>query len=247
MMAWQDATISVLSIVFLISHAIYSAITASLTTAAQLGLFLLRLASWPISAFYNTLLFVFAPVTYTIRFVLAPFFFVFNKLPRLEPLYIYTLFTHTWNLTPTPFSKQFGSAAFVGVTFGLILTLTSSSMFAVLGLYDDGDKKQENNAKDAGGKGGEHRSDHHHHNHYADGDEEAGLHRRNQGSTNPLLSGSEQDKLDALLSSLSYQDSDVGALALGGWRDSPNIKRKRRSAAALRIGTILEEDDDDSF
>lgn len=110
MMAWQDAAISVLSIVFLISHAVYTAITASLAAAAQLGLFLLRLASWPISAFYNTLLFVFAPVIYTIRwvgkkplscvcaltlvsqltddhpirFVLAPFFYVFNRLPRLE-------------------------------------------------------------------------------------------------------------------------------------------------------------------
>lgn len=72
MMAWQDAAISVLSIVFLISHAIYTAITASLAAAGQFGLFLLRLASWPISAFYNTLLFVFAPVIYTLRWVGSP-------------------------------------------------------------------------------------------------------------------------------------------------------------------------------
>lgn len=68
-MAWQDAAISALSIVFLILHAIYAALIASLTAIARLGLSLLRLASWPISAFYNTLLFVFAPVIYTIRWV----------------------------------------------------------------------------------------------------------------------------------------------------------------------------------
>lgn len=68
-MAWQDAAISALSIVFLIFHAIYAALTAALTAAARLGLYLLRLASWPISAFYNSLLFVFAPVIYTIRWV----------------------------------------------------------------------------------------------------------------------------------------------------------------------------------
>lgn len=71
-MAWQDAAISVLSIVFLISHAIYTALTASLAAVASLGLYILRLASWPISAFYNTLLFVFAPVIYTIRWVHNP-------------------------------------------------------------------------------------------------------------------------------------------------------------------------------
>lgn len=72
-MAWQDAAISVLTIVFLIFHAIYAALvaafTAILTAAARLSLYLLRLASWPIAAFYNTLLFVFSPVIYTIRWV----------------------------------------------------------------------------------------------------------------------------------------------------------------------------------
>jgi hypothetical protein len=72
MMAWQDAAISVLSVVFLICHAIYTAIAASLAAIARLGLSLLRLASWPISALYNTLLFVFAPVIYTIRWVDSP-------------------------------------------------------------------------------------------------------------------------------------------------------------------------------
>lgn len=69
MMAWQDAAISALFIVFLVFHAIYTALIASLTAVARLGLYLLRLASWPIPAFYNTLLFVFAPVIYTIRWV----------------------------------------------------------------------------------------------------------------------------------------------------------------------------------
>lgn len=68
-MAWQDAAISALSIVFLISHAIYAAVTATLSAIVQFILYLLHLASWPISAFYNTLLFIFAPVIYTIRWV----------------------------------------------------------------------------------------------------------------------------------------------------------------------------------
>ena len=73
-------------------------------------------------------------------------------------------------------------------------------------------------------------------------EEEAGFHR--QRPTTPLLDSSEQERLDALLSNLSSPDSDLGSLAVQGWRDSPNIKRKRRSAAASRIGTILEEEDD---
>lgn len=68
-MAWQDAAISALSIVFLISHAIYTAVSATLSATVQLGLYLLRLASWPISAFYNVLLFALAPVIYTVRWV----------------------------------------------------------------------------------------------------------------------------------------------------------------------------------
>lgn len=68
-MAWQDAAISALSIVFLISHAVYAALAAALAATAGFGLYLLRLASWPISAFCNALLFAFAPVIYTIRWV----------------------------------------------------------------------------------------------------------------------------------------------------------------------------------
>lgn len=137
---------------------------------------------------------------------------------------------------PTP-PKQFGSAAFVGVTFGLILMLTSSSMFAILGLYDSPDEEKARGRSSHGNNrlppspyigGGD--------------EEEAGFHR--QRPTTPLLDSSEQEKLDALLSNLSSPDSDLGGLAVQGWRDGPNIKRKRRSAAASRIGTILEEEDD---
>lgn len=131
-------------------------------------------------------------------------------------------------------SKQFGSAAFVGVTFGLILMLTSSSMFAVLGLYDSPDEEK--------AKGRSHGNSPFAPSPYVGDEEEAGLHRHRP--TTPLLDSSEQDKLDALLSNLSSPDSDLGGLAMQGWRDGPNIKRKRRSAAASRIGTILEEDDD---
>ena len=142
---------------------------------------------------------------------------------------------HASNSLP---SKQFGSAAFVGVTFGLLLMLTSSSMFAVLGLYDSPDEEKARGGRRPHGTRPFPQSP------YVGDDEEAGLHR--QRPTTPLLDSSEQDKLDALLSTLSSPDSDLGGLAMQGWRDSPNIKRKRRSAAASRIGigTILEEEDD---
>lgn len=124
----------------------------------------------------------------------------------------------------------------MGVTFGLILMLTSSSMFAILGLYDSPDEEKARGRSHGNrlppspyiGVGGD--------------EEEAGFHR--QRPTTPLLDSCEQEKLDALLSNLSSPDSDLGSLAAQGWRDGPNIKRKRRSAAASRIGTILEEEDD---
>lgn len=122
----------------------------------------------------------------------------------------------------------------MGVTFGLILMLTSSSMFTILGLYDSPDEEK------ARGRSHGNRLPP---SPYIGGDEEeAGFHR--QRPNTPLLDSSEQDKLDTLLSNLSSPDSDFGSLAVQGWRDSPNIKRKRRSAAASRIGTILEEEDD---
>lgn len=125
----------------------------------------------------------------------------------------------------------------MGVTFGLILMLTSSSMFAILGLYDNPDEEK--------ARGKSHGSNTLPSSPYVRGggdEEEAGFHR--QRPTTPLLDSSEQERLDALLSNLSSPDSDLGSLAVQGWRDSPNIKRKRRSAAASRIGTILEEEDD---
>lgn len=126
----------------------------------------------------------------------------------------------------------------MGVTFGLILMLTSSSMFAILGLYDNPDEEK--------ARGRSHGSTTLPSSPYVRGgggdEEEAGFHR--QRPTTPLLDSSEQERLDALLSNLSSPDSDLGSLAVQGWRDSPNIKRKRRSAAASRIGTILEEEDD---
>lgn len=120
----------------------------------------------------------------------------------------------------------------MGITFGLILTLTSSSMFAILGLYDSPEVQKASRRS---------------HNRLSpssciDEEEEARLQR--QRPTTPLLDSSEHDKLEALLSNLSSPDSDFGSLAMQGWRDSPNTKRKRRSAAASRIGIILEEEDD---
>lgn len=66
---------------------------------------------------------------------------------------------------------------------------------------------------------------------------------RRSGSP-PALAGIEQQDLEALLARLDPPESDMGSMARTGWRDGPNTKRKRKSAAALRIGTILEEDDD---
>lgn len=58
----------------------------------------------------------------------------------------------------------------------------------------------------------------------------------------------DQKHLDALLAGISSSpESDhlIATLQGTGWRDSANTKRKRRSMnGGLRFGTILEEDDD---
>lgn len=136
----------------------------------------------------------------------------------------------------------------MGIAFGLIFTLTSSGISSVLGLYDSP---------------GHH---HHHHHHQEEEEEEGpyyaakrrpspyfdddeGIPRGDDGrraGSPPRLPDIEQESLEALLARLDSPDSDLGSLAGTAWRDGgpSSTKRKKRSAAALRIGTILEEDDD---
>ena len=129
--------------------------------------------------------------------------------------------------------NQFGSAAFVGITFGLVFTVASSGAVSMLGLHDEGEKKKSSYGtkpsppSHIGGEGSQQ--------------------IRQPADTPPKLSDTEQEKLDALLANLDSTDPDLGTLARQGWRDSPNTKRKRRSAAASQIDTILEEEDDDSL
>lgn len=130
---------------------------------------------------------------------------------------------------------QFGSAAFVGIASGLIFTLTSSSISSILGLYDDspdhGKEKEPYYARRERDPPP-----------YMDDEDPQGEDR--QAGSPPRLADIERENLEALLARLDSPDSDLGSLTRTAWRDGPNTKRKRRSAAALRIGTILEEDDD---
>lgn len=118
----------------------------------------------------------------------------------------------------------------MGVAFGLIFTLTSSGVSSILGLYDKPDHQKEklHAKRDPPPR---------------DDDEDAQGYQRS--SSPPRLPDIEQENLEALLARLDSPDSDLGSLTRTGWRDGPKTnKRQRRSAAALRIGTILEEDDD---
>ncbi|KUI71128.1 hypothetical protein VM1G_06627 [Cytospora mali] len=206
-MDWVGIAVSTLCAVF---HGLRTAIS----TALRLVLAVVHLAIYPISVLWNIIVFFLTPVIHVFRFIFSPLFFLVNNFPRL----------------------QFGSAAFVGVAFGLIFTLTSTSIVSVLGLYDKPDDHREKEKKSPYAKPSPSPSPH-------VGDE--GQEDYRQAGTPPLsLAEIEQESLETLLASLESPDSDLGSLARQGWRDSPNTKRKRRSAAASRITTILEEDDD---
>lgn len=68
--------------------------------------------------------------------------------------------------------------------------------------------------------------------------------------------GSSRRELDAVLAAALTGSLSTGGGG-GGWRDGPNIKRKRRSgplgsgigglSSSSRFHTILEEEDDDSL
>ncbi|KUI58870.1 hypothetical protein VP1G_06102 [Cytospora mali] len=209
-MDWVGIAISTL-------FAIFHGLKTALFTVLRLVLALVHLAIYPISVLWNILVFFLTPVIHVFRFIFSPLFFLVNNFPRLQPIYIY-----------------FGSAAFVGVAFGLIFTLTSTSIVSILGLYDKPDHQEKEKSPYA--KPSPSPSPY-----IGDEDQE---HYRQTGTPPLSLAEIEQESLETLLANLDSPDSDLGSLARQGWRDSPNTKRKRRSAAASRITTILEEDDD---
>lgn len=184
-------------------------------------------------------------------------------------------------MTNTKFT-QFGSAAFTGLVVGLVFKLTSTSMLTILNLYDDPndaapssthnkpnhppyshsfspDKKTTTAA--AGDDYG-----------YGFEDQDA----FSRPTTPHSQFHAEQRKLEMLLANLSSPDlhldrgrgggrgparaalaGPISSGSGGGWRDSPNIKRKRRSvsggplglgggglSSSSRFHTILEEEDD---
>lgn len=119
-----------------------------------------------------------------------------------------------------PLLPQFGSAIFIGLACGLILTLITNTTFTLLGLYD-GPKATYSPSRNAS---------------------QLSI-PRTQPDTDD-----DQKQLDALLAGISSgpeSDHLIATLQGAGWRDPANTKRKRRSMnAGLRFGTILEEDDD---
>ncbi|KAB5575905.1 hypothetical protein GE09DRAFT_608939 [Coniochaeta sp. 2T2.1] len=82
--------------------------------------FLVKILYWPILKLSNVVLTLLSPVFYTVRLCLAPVSYVYNVLPRFQPLYIF-----------------FGSAAFLGLLAGGILLLTSSVLTSATGMQDD--------------------------------------------------------------------------------------------------------------
>lgn len=127
-------------------------------------------------------------------------------------------------LTHNPL-PQFGSAIFIGLACGLILTLTTSTTFAILGLYDSSDPKAPYSSPSRNTS-------------------QLSIPRTQPESEDD----DDQKHLDALLAGISSSpESDhlIATLQGAGWRDPANTKRKRRPMnAGLRFGTILEEDDD---
>lgn len=61
-----------------------SYIVAAVTHIAWAIWYLLRLATWPVTALYDLALVIFAPAIYTIQFALAPLYLLAGAVPRLE-------------------------------------------------------------------------------------------------------------------------------------------------------------------
>ncbi|CAN8095813.1 unnamed protein product [Discula destructiva] len=221
-----------------LAFAYFSLLWIFLTTI-YIAIKFLQFVALPVAFLWRVLLFLLAPVIYAVRFVVSPLIMITNNIPRLAPVYIY-----------------FASAIFIGLLFGLLLVLTTSTTFSLLSLNETNDpssspaavtttttttttttaKKQP--PEDTGSP--------------------YDTHSRN-------TSDGQLEDLDALLAGISSSpDSDHLIAALQGdgggggsrWRDPANTKRKRRAVGggggsgegglfmSRRFGTILEEDDD---
>ncbi|KAJ4424641.1 hypothetical protein N0V82_000773 [Gnomoniopsis sp. IMI 355080] len=191
-MAWLDMAISAVPMA-------YYSLQWLFFTVVYLVINILQLVAWPVAALWKIVLFIFAPVIHTIRFLLSPVIIILANFPRLE----------------------FGSAIFIGLACGLILTLTTSTTFTLLGLYDSPQATSYTPSRNAS--------------------------QLSIPQTQPDTDD-DQKQLDALLAGISSSpESDhlIATLQGAGWRDPANTKRKRRSMnGGLRFGTILEEDDD---
>ncbi|KAF3760207.1 hypothetical protein M406DRAFT_334883 [Cryphonectria parasitica EP155] len=221
MAVWLDlATASLFFVFYSLQWIFFSTFSAALYS--------LRLVAWPFGVLLHALLFVFAPVIYTVRFLLSPIFVITRNFPRLEPLYIY-----------------FGSAAFIGIAVGVFFRLTTYSTFTLLGLDNDDETSRKSRSRfySAGPSAQS---------------TQLSLSEKSHNSqpVTPVSERKDFDALLAGISSEPESDQLIAALQSagggGGWRDSPNTKRKRRSASGLggggsglaRFSTILEEEDD---
>ncbi|KAL1900252.1 hypothetical protein Sste5346_002563 [Sporothrix stenoceras] len=120
-LSYYDATRAVGTFLYALTVGVFS-------TTIQAGGYLVRglvwlfgavvsAATWPLVQLFKLLQFLLSPVTYTLSYVVAPFFAFLNFLSRLRPLYTYL-----------------GSAAFIGIVTGLVLKFASSYFFVVLRL-----------------------------------------------------------------------------------------------------------------
>lgn len=142
---------------------------------------------------------------------------------------------------------QFGSAAFIGILFSLVLALIATTIFHLFGLYENSTTAQT-------GKPQQQQQPSHPSSHEEDDDTAtaaaAALTATTTPGDHPLLTpNTTTQELDALLAGISSSPESDHLLitALQGWPDRPNTKRKRQALGGglrSRFGTILEEDDD---
>lgn len=138
-LSYYDATRAVGTFLYALAVGVFS-------TTIQAGGYLVRgmvwlfaavvsVATWPLVQLFKLLQFLFSPVTYTLSYVVAPFFAFFNFLSRLRPLYTYVCpVPPALKRLYTANFLQLGSAAFIGIVTGLVLKFASSYFFVVLRL-----------------------------------------------------------------------------------------------------------------
>lgn len=67
-----------------VSSAVVTTFTTTFSILSVVTLYALRLIIWPISILYAAFLVVFAPVIYTVQFLLAPFVYFISLVPNLK-------------------------------------------------------------------------------------------------------------------------------------------------------------------